>query len=161
MADTVNYVITIRSESTDEAQNTSRSVARTSGGNDLSPNQENSDARVIGKTAALGYARQALDMYVSTSLNIVEIQTGQSKQAALWEFQYSKAKSYASAAIAGAATGGVGGAIAALVITGAQNLIQNSINMYQLKLEREVDSVGIRMQNIRTGSSGDRALRRY
>lgn len=160
MSDMVNYVITIKSDGELETSAPQKSIAKTPGGMDLSPGRRN-DSAIISKTAAWGYAKQATDMYITTSLNVVEIQTGNSRQAELWEYQYSKAKTYGLAAITGLATDGPGGVLKALTLVSVGNMIQNTINAYQLKIQREVESVGIRMQNLRSGTSGDRAIKRY
>ncbi len=155
MAD-VNYVITIKSESEEASTN---GITPLPTGQTLSHNAKNDSVRVISKVAAYNYAKQAVDMMISSSINTVNLRTGNSRQQEIYAFNYSIAKQIfglAEGVVIGAKAGGAIGAVVGATVSVATSLVNLAIAQNQLNLAKSVEQVGINLASIRAGAGGDR-----
>ena len=168
--DTVEYVITIRSEdgSSGGGGGSSSSSGSGSGSKKKKGAANTKDGfDILGllknKKVMFGLATTGLvaDTVITTSINRVDIRTGQTTLAQKMAFEYSLVKSglaIGTTLVIGAATGNplmmLGG-----VVAGASKIAQIGIAQENINLKRQVEDIGIGMTNIRAGASAERLAR--
>lgn len=162
----VNYVITIRTTQTKRRKK--KSVASNSGSSAVG---EGTDREIeekekgvidtlhhINNMAAIGYAKQMANSFITHRINKVELRTGNALLQQKISYTYDTARlvsSSVSSIIFGAATGNPLAAAA-----GVMSLVNRGIELAQaaekLNLERQVENIGRNMANIRAGTYGSR-----
>ena len=159
MADKVSYVITIKNESGGGSSGRgSGAVAQTKSGEDAG-----GLSKGVKRGAAMGVAVAAklADTAVTTYINRVDIQTGNTTVSQKLAFQYSEAKrglAIGAALVGGIITGNpiaIVGAATAVVSRG----IEISIAQENILLQRNLENISIQQANIRAGAGGDRTGR--
>ena len=160
----VNYVITIKTDSTVDAK--PKTVASNSSGERVdNPKEEGGfdqflkKAKSIKKMAITGYALKYADLAITTHINRVELRTGNSVLQEKISYNYGMTKRLvlASAAIVGGALTGNPLAVVSGVVSIANIGIHQEIERKNLEIAQQVESIGISFANIRAGAGGGRS----
>ncbi len=161
MADTVQYVITIRNETGEGGRSKPGGVSKTSSGDDVSGFYKKTIKSFLG-IAGVATAKKAVDFIATTNINRVSIRTGESVLQEKLNYAYSWASRIGGIGLSlagGFAAGGPAG-LAVAAVGSAASLIGTAIDLNvareNIALERTVESIGIAQANIRAGAGGDR-----
>lgn len=117
--------------------------------------------KFISKLAPVGYAVKMANNVITNEINRVELRTGNAVLAR--KVEYTQSVITRSAATAGALAIGIGTMnpiiIAGAVASAADQALDVHQRQISLNLERQLESVGIGMANIRAGAYGSRGGR--
>lgn len=133
----------------------SSAEGQSTGGGLINPNS-NAGKALKGVLAVKSAVAPFVNQVVTHKISTVSLSTGASEQQERLAFAYSIGQQVGNAALsiaAGAAFGGLPGAVIGLVASVASTAITYSQKASDLRLQQDVEGIGLRYANIRAGGS--------
>lgn len=171
MARTQEYIITIRTEATQEAAEKggkkAPSSATTKEGGKVSKNEKSAGQKLtqgVIRSAAFNYAKRAIGMVSEAQIGTIQLRTGQvqyqEQQQALYGY-VQQGLSIAESVAMGYAVGNVYGAVISGVASIVSKVANIGIESSRLGMQKTIESIGRDQAMIRAGASGGRTGKTY